>query len=284
MAMRPWAIAGASVTGTSHAATGAPCQDAHAVLVCDGGEETLLVAAADGAGTARLGGAGARLAVDVVVERARAWLAGQPDPSTIDRTVLAGWVASAREAIDARALEECGSMRDYAATLLLAIVGRDHAVFGQIGDGAMVARAADGGLSCIFQPQRGEFANSTCFVTDEDALERLMVRSVGGSIGELAVFTDGIEPLVLDYGSKAPHGPFFEKSLQPLRETPERGLSAGLSGLLAAYLVSPTVSERADDDLTLVLASRQSSGAPPAPSSRQVAVDVEDSHQKGDAD
>ena len=53
--MSGWRTAHASVIGTSHTATGAPCQDAGdcEVLAAADGSEILVAAVADGAGSAK---------------------------------------------------------------------------------------------------------------------------------------------------------------------------------------------------------------------------------------
>ncbi|MFN2251134.1 MAG: protein phosphatase 2C domain-containing protein, partial [Anaerolineae bacterium] len=62
----PWRVVAASVTGTSHAARGVDCQDAHAYVVRPDG--TLILAVADGAGSADQSADGARIAVERVIE------------------------------------------------------------------------------------------------------------------------------------------------------------------------------------------------------------------------
>ena len=57
-----WRVVGVSVVGTSHLDRAVPCQDAHRYQVLSGGE--LLVAVADGAGSAARAEAGASRAVE----------------------------------------------------------------------------------------------------------------------------------------------------------------------------------------------------------------------------
>ncbi|HEY3342098.1 MAG TPA: protein phosphatase 2C domain-containing protein, partial [Anaerolineae bacterium] len=61
-----WRVVGASVMGTSHQEMGTPCQDAHAYRVASTGE--LIVAIADGAGSASRSAEGAALVVQFAVD------------------------------------------------------------------------------------------------------------------------------------------------------------------------------------------------------------------------
>jgi hypothetical protein len=72
----PWKIVAASVQGTSHAASGEECQDAHAY---DQAERWFVGVVCDGAGSARWSGLGARHAARVVVQRVAAYLAAHPE-------------------------------------------------------------------------------------------------------------------------------------------------------------------------------------------------------------
>jgi len=81
------------------------------------------------------------------------------------------------------------------------------------------------------------------------------------ALSEVALFTDGLQNLVLDYKENSPHSPFFDHMLTPLRST-GAGEQQGLSSALEDFLKSPRVNERTDDDKTLLLASRESSVLP----------------------
>ncbi len=73
-------------------------------------------------------------------------------------------------------------MRDYACTLLFALVGVEAAVFRQIGDGVIVVNDQSSHWSWVFWPERGEFANTTFFVTDAVAADHLRFDQRHGSI------------------------------------------------------------------------------------------------------
>jgi len=148
------------------------------------------------------------------------------------------------------------SIRDFACTILVAVVSPTHACFLQIGDGAIVVRHRGDDWAYVFWPQHGEYANTTTFVTEPAALASFEFMCSPELIDEVAAFTDGIESLVLHFASKTVHGPFFDSNFRAVRALPEPGQDAELSDKLALYLGSPAICDRTDDDKTLLLASR----------------------------
>jgi hypothetical protein len=88
-------------------------------------------------------------------------------------------------------------------------------------------------------------------------LEALEVEQAPRPIDEIALFTDGIENLVLHRGSKTVHDPFFNALLKPIRTSASIGYDESLSEKLKDYLRSRAFSERTDDDRTLLIASRK---------------------------
>lgn len=245
-----WRLAVAQVTGSSHLRAGTPCQDALAWAVLPGG--TLAVAVADGAGSAPRADEGAAAAV-------RAALAHlQGDPAGDVPAVLRAAALAAREAVLAGAEADGEEARSYASTLLLAVAGPDGGGALQIGDGVVVAGGEEGWRWVVW-PQRGEYANTTYFLTDEDASDHMEVEVFAGG-ADLAVMTDGLEPLALHYASRSVHEPFFEGMFHPFRDgngVAQPGEVTSLSASLAAFLASDRIRGRTDDDLSLILATRR---------------------------
>lgn len=249
-----WKVVMARAPGTAHARSGVPCQDA-----CgwrrwgEGAGETLVMAVADGAGSAAWAELGAAAAVDGVLDvvvRARA----ASDAVTRDRAV--GWMAEVRDALAARAAAAGRRVADYACTLLVGIVDARGAVFLQIGDGGWVVER-EGRLESATWPAQGEFANETTFLTTESALQGLQVGWVRGRVTAIAGFTDGLQPLALNRAARIPHGPFFEPLFETVRLAADPDT---LAGPLEAFLNSGPVNERTDDDKALVLAARGVAG------------------------
>ena len=261
--MPGWRTAHASVVGTSHAVSGAPCQDAGGcqVLVADDGREILLTAVADGAGSASRSEEGAQLAVRSFLSHFGSMLIDDPELSTIDAAGLTAWISGLRAEIAGLAAAEARTSSDYACTFLAAIVAPTRAAFMQIGDGAIVVtRDGSPNLSWVFWPQHGEFANSTSFVTQDDFETVLEIIFIDAAISEVAIFSDGIERLVLDLSARVVHSPALRPIFEWLSRTDPSVQAPGPHVALAAFLGSERVNRRTDDDKTLVMATRAVGG------------------------
>lgn len=256
-AAREWRTAFATSIGTSHQRTGTPCQDASACTVVGApdGTQVVVMAVSDGAGRARLSGIGSAMAVEHFLERFSRAAVTSPDLAAIDRRFVDQWFSDVRGSIRARAEVDGADIADYACTLLGVVAGSNVTGFVQIGDGAIVVSTEEPReYNWVFWPQHGEYANSTFFVT-QDGAEAALQFEAGAAVDEIAVFSDGIERLVLDMSLKTVHSPAFRPIFEWLAKTePDR---SGLpSDALLAYLGSEHVNKRTDDDKTLVMATR----------------------------
>lgn len=251
-----WAAVSASVIGTSHEATCTPCQDAcRVVRLKVGDEEVLLAAVADGAGSASYSQIGSSEAVQHVLKLVTQ---AELDLATINQEQIRGWYQEVLEHLKTVAERESVSIGELACTLLLAIVWKNGAVFGQVGDGAWVMEKG-GELVAGTWPETGEYANVTVFLTTKDALDlseagamtHLQFKRLEGPVNSVAGFTDGIQTLALDFSQRMPFGRFFNKMFTSLRAcSDETELIAPLQQMLA----SDVITSRTDDDKTLVLA------------------------------
>jgi len=252
-----WRTAYASVAGTSHHKTGLPCQDAGGCLVVTAvdGSEVLVAAVSDGAGTASRSERGATLAVNRFLHDFADIVSQDPHLTQIDQAYAGKWLTSVRDAITEIALAEGGQVRDYACTFLGAVIGQLGAAYLQIGDGAIVVAGEERGeYSWIFWPQHGEYANTTNFLTQEDATAVLQFDS-GPPISEIAIFSDGIERLILDLSARAVHSPSLRPIFDWLSGTEPNDARQPCQALIS-YLGSDHVNNRTDDDKTLVMATR----------------------------
>jgi hypothetical protein len=265
-----WRTLAASVAGTSHAGAGEPCADACAVraLRVSGGGTLLVAVAADGAGSSERAPEGARLACSAILDQAERWTKRRSGGgskrtarglSAFGREDVLGWTDAARQRIAAAARAEGVPARLFSCTLLVALVDTKKAVFFQVGDGAIVYRRSDGVYRPALWPQIGEYANCTWFVTDDDLASRVESTAVDG-VHEIALLTDGLQGLALRFLGREAHGPFFEPMFARLRRERGRGRTR-LHRELRAFLESPAVNLRTDDDKTLVLATRLSATA-----------------------
>lgn len=292
--MARWVHAAASVAGTAHKARGEACQDRHAVQLCRPDDTILSVVVSDGAGSALFGGEGAHILCDALSLEIQDYLSqgGSVLDITHDQAQL--WLARVRADMMEKRLDGA-TLGAFACTLLVAVVAETAAAFLQIGDGAIVikrahrtSRAVDKGCcgdglnlasnfgeaqvaasveefsaarvdgpEVVFWPQQGEYINTTRFVTDDDYREALQVVVYHERLDEVAIFTDGLQQLLLDYPRRQAHGPFFGSMFGALRAaaTGDQDPEA-LCAALEAYLDCGAINERTQDDKTLVIAQR----------------------------
>ena len=245
-----WKLVYGSVRGTSHATSGQPCQD-----FCVGSlvGSTLAAACSDGAGSAELSHLGSKAAVERFME-----VAG-PSESAPERSAIEAWVDAARESVLEEAATQGVVPRQLACTLLVALVGGDWAVFAQIGDGVIVFNG-DKGYEMAFWPDNGEYANTTRFLTDDDYRKHLRIEFVSRRVSELAVMTDGLQMLALDFKGARVHDRFFEPLFRTVRDNPDE---EALRTSLLDFMDSKRVNDRTDDDKTLLLATRNNPDVPP---------------------
>lgn len=254
---RRWKIVAASTAGTSHLRVGTPCQD-YSLFTRTGvpGGEAVVLTCSDGAGSATRAEIGARLACHEVLTSASAMLVDGRPVSTVTPDVAGEWYERARRRLSLEACITGVDLREYACTLLLAVADDRSAVFVQLGDGAIVF-GHGAGYETACWPQSGEYANTTNFLTARDFREHLTVRTVAPGPDEVALLTDGLQPLALHYATHRVHAPFFDPMFDALSGEPDPDR---LKPPLAGFLTSRPVTDRTDDDTTLVLATRR----PPA--------------------
>jgi hypothetical protein len=165
--------------------------------------------------------------------------------------MIRAWVSVAHSDVEQAATEHNVAPRELACTLLLAVLGPNNSAFAQIGDGVIVAGENDL-LSHIFWPSSGEYQNTTFFLCEDKYAENLRVE-IRPPVQEAALLTDGLQMLALKYADQTVHAPFFAPMFNALRAADDFG---ALAGPLRAFLDSPQVNARTDDDKTLILATR----------------------------
>ena len=251
-----WKVAVASAAGPAHRVARLACQDRVDARLVPGPQGTSLIAiVSDGCGGADSGGEGARIATAVLKQLMTDHLKRGRTVARLKRSVVLRWIDRVVAALKAGAAEDGFPTDEYACTLLGAIIGYDASAFFQIGDGAIVV-GEGASWSPVFWPQHHEYVNSTNFVTDKNAVTALDFEVRAGRVHEVALFTDGLEQLLLVPESRSVHQPFFEQVFSPVRDSVEDGFDLHLSQMLATYLEKPLVSSRTTDDTTLILATR----------------------------
>ena len=252
-----WKYAAASVVGTSHLAVpDGICQDTHGCSYLDV-PDVLVCVVSDGAGSASHSDQGSRLACEVVIRLVRF-----SNPEDIHSRSLAFDTLTAIQQELQAAAEGAGvQFRDFACTLLVAIAGRERVTSWQIGDGAICFRAhSDADFRYAFWPAKGEYANVTHFVTDSKADEELDFDTAILQVADLALFSDGLERLALDFKTGEVHNAFFQGLFPYLHRRPP-GLLEDVQSQMVDFLGSDRVNERTDDDKTLILATLEDGDA-----------------------
>lgn len=250
-----WQVIGAAVQGISHQKQGLPCQDALKYHCLDG--DILLVALADGAGSAIHAELGAQAAVQASVDWLLTCLAkGLPIECCEWAEVIWETFQNARTALEQLAEEQEESLRSFATTLTCLVATPEQLIVGQLGDGAVVAVGEDDGLKTVTTLQRGEYANETNFLTQDQALDLVAIQVLDEQVRALALMSDGLTRLALKRPDNEPHTPFFKPLFAFVESSASSEDPARANEALIGFLTSPRVCERTDDDKTLVLALR----------------------------
>ena len=252
MTIPAWHIVGVSVQGTSHRVKDIPCQDSHAYQLTAGG--ALLLAIADGAGSAERSHEGAQSVVNQAVSSLETALQTEtPNTEPGWQAIIAQAFSDALQSVAQLATGDNIPLSSFATTLACAVVSDDWLVVGQIGDVAVVVADMDGVLSLTVPPQRGEYANESYFLTMPEGLNYLAIYTAQRFVRSLVLTTDGLLRLAFKLPEYKPSAQFFQPLLAFAAsiETPEQAQTD-----LAAFMDSERVNARTDDDKTLVLATR----------------------------
>lgn len=248
-----WKIAAAQKRGISHEESDTHCQDAMAIAMPF--PDTLVIAVADGAGSARDGLAGATVAVNSSIKQLCTQLSADETPFDDSKleAILADTLAFARKEIEAAAIASELEIHDLATTLILVIARPDLIAGTQVGDGATVIVDESGTIMGLTLPLFSEYINETTFITSADSLKEPQIRIWHGKNPRLAVFTDGLQLLCLSWPDCQPSQGFFAPLFRFVEDC-EDVIEAGQD--LTKFLGLPRIRELTDDDLTLVLAAR----------------------------
>ena len=255
-----WRVAAASAAGSSHARDGIPNQDAvdHR-LVETGGGQVVVVAVADGAGSAPRSGEGSRIAVEAAVGSIVDGINRRPAAAFskhLAASLVRGAIKKAKNAVVRHGRERGVEARELACTLIVAVASERLVTAAQVGDGAAVAFNIDSGAArTLCAAHGGEYANETTFITSRTRPHRMA--SVGHASGSdydaLALITDGLQHLALKMPERKAFPGFWNPILQDLAQT---GEPEAVPGRLHAFISSQRVQSRTSDDVTIAIAAR----------------------------
>jgi hypothetical protein len=247
-----WFTIAASACGTDHTRNGIGKQDAVARHPVG---DRWIIAIADGAGSAPKSAEGAALAVEVATQSLEQCLLAA-DGGTLDaESAIVAAMMTAKIRLDQLASERSVRVSDFHTTLALCLIDDRRVMAAQVGDALLISANEDGELRPLIRPQKGEYANETRFLTSVQAHEEIEL-ACHDQVEGLVAMTDGLLRLAARVPGYDPHPAFCTPLLMFARTIGEE--SQGCEEL-GAFLRSPRVQSRTDDDLTLVIAVRNGS-------------------------
>ena len=251
-----WKYFHSSIKGTSHIENNTEKQDSCLAENFSFNNNSYLVCAvADGAGSAKYSDLSSKFICKLFNKKAKNWLKNN-ELEDLNREIISSWFSDFQKVINrAVAIYKLESSRDFATTLLFAILSDNLNAFIQIGDG-IIAINEDSELSCAFLPQNGEFINTTNFATQKNVFDLFEFKLVQKPIKKLAMHTDGIEQIAFDFKNQKPFSSFYVPFFGALEKMNDDGYSEFLSQKLGEFLASSRVNSKTDDDKTLLLALR----------------------------
>ena len=181
-----WKVISDSVTGESHLRVGTVCQDSH--YFARFGDDVLIAAVADGAGSASQSEIGSHLAVVTAVETLERFFERNhlPEEQGDWRTLLLSTLRAAQQAVTDEAEKRVAPVRELASTLILFVASNSFVATVQIGDGSLVLLDSDDSLTALTTPQSGEYLNETVFLTSPKAIEEAQFVFWEGGVRSLA--------------------------------------------------------------------------------------------------
>jgi serine/threonine protein phosphatase PrpC len=239
-----------SVVGPSHLRSGRPCEDS--LAICESGDGWVAAVVCDGCGSV----GHAREGATFVSENVAKGLAAL-GPKIATRG-FGEWVSGpivklfAQMRDDMRARFQ-GDIGDYAATIVGALVSRDHGLLVHIGDGIGSSFALSAGADDVaFEPQdqsepenSEHDSNATYYVTDPGWLRHLRIQPVFNPEC-LILCTDGAQSLLYERNTLSQRA--LSWLLREIAHSPDAA-----SRRLEAFLQDPEAAKRSDDDKTVVL-------------------------------
>jgi hypothetical protein len=204
-------VAGGSIRGRSHEKEGKPCQDCYATWRSKN-KKLAGISLSDGAGSSSFSQIGARYCTKAIIEYVEANFEHIfADPTIAGKVIIKYLLIGLKEICSASNL----NIGDLASTLLFAFVRRKHKITqylaGHIGDGAIIIGEGKD-INLLSKPERGEYANSTFFITSKNAELALRIYSgqIKGPMGFI-IMSDGAGEALYIRKSKNPNQIFCQQ-------------------------------------------------------------------------
>ena len=260
-----WRVATASAVGTSHIRHNIPNQDAVDYRLVEAGlSEVLVVAVADGAGSASRSDEGSRIAVEAAVESMADGIRKRPVAAFsehLSASLVRNGIKRAKDAVARYGEEQDIPIRELACTLIVAVTSDRLVTAAQVGDGAVIAfNIGSGAALTLCDAHTGEYANETTFITSRSRPHE--IASVGHASGydydALALTTDGLQNLALKMPEREAFMGFWNPMLNDLAAT---GEPEAVPGRIHSFISGERVQSRTSDDVTIAIATRSSRSA-----------------------
>lgn len=208
----------------------------------------------DGAGSATHSAFGSNIACETALAEFSEWLVMRNSSEGPTAEEIKPWLSAVILTIKDEASNRGLTMRDLACTFVGAIVTPLWSCYLQVGDGGIVIEH-ESHFRVVHWPDGGEYANQTHFMTDPNALDRLMFKVEVERPISIGLFSDGVQFVSLDYAKREPVAGFFRTLTKALRSSEGDGIEEFIERL-HGLLNSDVINQRTDDDKTLVLCVR----------------------------
>ena len=255
-----WRVATATAAGSSHIRDNTPNQDSVAYrLVETGSGQVVVLAVADGAGSASRSDEGSRIAVTTAVDSMVSGINKRPPAAFVEHlatSLVRDAVKRAKNEVVRYGKQQGVSARELACTLIVAVAGERLVTAAQVGDGAVVAfNIGSGEARTLCASHTGEFANETTFITSRTRPHQVaeVGHAPGSDYNALGLITDGLENLALSMPEREAFMGFWNPMLNDLSQTDE---PEAVPGRLHSFISGERVQSRTGDDVTIGLAVR----------------------------
>ena len=260
-----WNVIAITQRGVSHERQAAPNQDSYDVSIISATSEipeTIIVAVADGAGSAPLAHEGARTTTSTATTMLRYLIRRTPEsvlsPDEADKALRQA-VRYTSQVLKATARLKHAKLGELATTIQLVLANERLISTLHIGDGRTIVDSNDSYLN-LNPPYNGEYANETTFITSSEnpaseyAVGLTMRTMEPKDSRQLAIFTDGLDPIAVNYSTDEPHAGFFRPAFNALARSAQ---PASAARKVADALGTDAARRKSTDDITLVMATRR---------------------------
>ncbi len=170
-------VVGAAVKGKSHIRKGMPCQDKINIWRAKD-KKNAGIALSDGAGSSPYSQIGAEYSVNAVIPFVKNHFDGYLNSLYKAKIEISEYLTNGLKKV---ANESAIEFDDLACTLLFVVIRRKKNsvkyIAGHIGDGAIFYEQESMNVQVLSEPERGEYANTTVFLTSKNIKSKLRIYS-----------------------------------------------------------------------------------------------------------